>query len=103
MSQFFLTALAIDRIAFKVAGMSGALLVVLGGELVLLSSIFVLRLINDKYQLGLEYVWTSFGVLLLQGILVVPLLFAIPIITGGKILWGGRLHCRLSRQVWRWV
>ena len=52
---------------------------------------FVLRLLKDQYQLGPEYGLTSFGVLLLQGILVVPLLFAIPIITGGKNIVGGAL------------
>ena len=99
MSQFVLTALAIDRISFKVAGMSGALLVVLGGELVLLSSIFVLRLINDKYQLGLEYVWTSFGVMLFQDLSVLPLLFAIPILVGTKRAFWEALASLFSQSV----
>jgi len=83
LSQFVLTALAIGGIAFKVAGMSGAASVVLGGGLALSSSAFVLQLLKDKDQLESEYGRTSFGVLLLQDLAVVPLLVAIPILAGG--------------------
>ena len=84
LSQFVLTALEIDGIAFKVVSMSGATLVVLGGELALSLSAFVLQLLKDKDQMGSEYDRTSFGVLLLQDLAVVLLHIDTPILTGGE-------------------
>ena len=86
--QFVLRALDIGRISFKVADMSGAASVVLGGGLAVSSSAFVLQLLKKKDQMGLEYVRTSFGVLLLQDLAVVQLLVASPILPGGDKIVG---------------
>ena len=56
----------------------------LGVRLALSLSAFVLQLLKDKDHLGLEYGRTSFGVMLLQDLSVVPLLVAIPILAGGN-------------------
>ena len=82
LSQFILTDLDIVEIAFKVARMSGAASVVLGGGLDLLLSEFVIQLLKDKDKMGSEYVRTRFGVMLLQDMAVVTLLASIPIIVG---------------------
>ena len=52
------------------------------------SSAFVLQLLKKKDQMGLEYVRTSFGVLLLQDLAVVQLLVASPILPGGDKIVG---------------
>ena len=52
-------------------------------------SAFVLQMLKDKDRLGSEYGWTSFRVLLLQDIAVIPLLVAIPIFAGGEKSVGG--------------
>ena len=88
MIHFVLTTLAIGWIAFKVDGMSGAALVAMGNGLALSSSAFVLQLLKKKDQMGLEYVRTSFGVLLLQDLAVVQLLVASPILPGGDKIVG---------------
>jgi len=65
---------------------------VLGGGLALSSSAFVLQILKDKDQLGTRFGKSSFGVLLLQDLAVVPLLVATPILAGG----GGELKTVLA-------
>lgn len=81
LSQFTITALVVASIA-GLCGMSSDAMVVLGGGLALSSSAFVLQLLKDKDQLGTEYGKSSFGVLLLQDLMVVPLLVVTPILAG---------------------
>jgi monovalent cation:H+ antiporter-2, CPA2 family len=66
--------------------------IMLGGGLALSSSAFVLQLLKDKNQLDTEYGKASFGVLLLQDLMVVPLLVITPILAGQ----GGSLANALS-------
>lgn len=80
-SQFFLTALAVGGIA-TFCGMSPAAAIILGGGLALSSSAFVLQLLKDKDMLSTEYGKNSFGVLLLQDLMVVPLLVVTPMLAG---------------------
>ena len=81
-SQFVVTAIFVAMIA-RFCGLSGAAQVILGGGLALSSSAFVLQLLKDKDQLGTQYGKSSFGVLLLQDLAVVPLLVITPILAGG--------------------
>jgi CPA2 family monovalent cation:H+ antiporter-2 len=82
-SQFAITAVAIGLIATHVFGLSTEAAIIIGGGLALSSSAFVLQLLKDKDQLGTEYGESSFGVLLLQDLMVVPLLVITPILAGG--------------------
>jgi CPA2 family monovalent cation:H+ antiporter-2 len=81
-SQFLVTAVAVAAIAGGLFQQSFAAMVVLGGGLALSSSAFVLQLLKDGDQLESDYGKTSFGVLLLQDLAVVPLLVAIPLLAG---------------------
>jgi CPA2 family monovalent cation:H+ antiporter-2 len=92
-SQFFLTAIAVAAIAMLGFGVSAEAAVILGGGLALSSSAFVLQLLKDKNQLETEYGKSSFGVLLLQDLMVVPLLVITPILAGQ----GGSVASALSK------
>jgi CPA2 family monovalent cation:H+ antiporter-2 len=81
-SQFLVTAVVVAAIA-RFCGLSTAAQIVIGGGLALSSSAFVLQLLKDKDQLGTQYGKSSFGVLLLQDLAVVPLLVITPILAGG--------------------
>lgn len=81
-SQFLVTGVAVALIA-RFCGLSPAAQVVLGGGLALSSSAFVLQLLKDKNQLETQFGRSSFGVLLLQDLAVVPLLVVTPILAGG--------------------
>ena len=81
-SQFAITALAVG-VAATMMGVSKEAAIILGGGLALSSSAFVLQLLKDKKMLETEYGKTSFGVLLLQDLMVVPLLVITPILAGG--------------------
>jgi len=82
LSQFLVTGLAVALVA-KACGLDFAAQVVLGGGLALSSSAFVLQLLKDKNQLSTEFGKSSFGVLLLQDLAVVPLLVVTPLLKGG--------------------
>ena len=86
-SQFALTAILLALFASLVGGLSPAAATIVGGGLALSSSAFVLQLLKDKQQLGTSYGEASFGVLLLQDLMVVPLLVITPILagTGGSL------------------
>ena len=81
-SQFAITAAVVGVIA-TFLGVSKEAAIILGGGLALSSSAFVLQLLKDKKMLDTEYGKTSFGVLLLQDLMVVPLLVITPILAGG--------------------
>jgi monovalent cation:proton antiporter-2 (CPA2) family protein len=81
-SQFLVTGIAIALIA-RLCGLSSAAQIILGGGLALSSSAFVLQLLKDKNQLETQFGRSSFGVLLLQDLAVVPLLVITPILAGG--------------------
>eukprot|EP00934_Nitzschia_sp_Nitz4_P000431 Nitzschia sp. Nitz4//scaffold264_size26629//9335//14112//NITZ4_008233-RA/size26629-processed-gene-0.34-mRNA-1//-1//CDS//3329544794//431//frame0 len=80
-SQFMVTAIVVALVA-KFCGMSSAAQIVLGGGLALSSSAFVLQLLRDKKELNSRFGKSSFGVLLLQDLAVVPLLVITPILAG---------------------
>jgi CPA2 family monovalent cation:H+ antiporter-2 len=80
-SQFLVTALAVALIVAK-CGLGIASQIVLGGGLALSSSAFVLQLLKDKEELQSQFGRSSFGVLLLQDLAVVPLLVVTPILAG---------------------
>jgi len=86
LSQFLVTGTAIAAISSKL-GLSQAASIVLGGGLALSSSAFVLQLLKDKNELSSQYGKSSFGVLLLQDLAVVPLMVATPLLagTGGSV------------------
>lgn len=90
-SQFLVTAAVVAVIA-ALCGLSSAAQVVLGGGLALSSSAFVLQLLKDKDEMNTKFGRSSFGVLLLQDLAVVPLLVITPILAGG----GGGLASALG-------
>jgi len=81
-SQFLVTAAFVALVA-RIAGLSSAAQIILGAGLALSSSAFVLQLLKDKNQLNTQFGKSSFGVLLLQDLAVVPLLVITPILAGG--------------------
>lgn len=81
LSQFSLTAVSIAGIC-RLLGYSGPAMIIIGWSLALSSSAFVLQLLKDKDQMGTQYGRSSFGTLLLQDLMVVPLLVITPILAG---------------------
>lgn len=82
-SQFLVTAAFVAAICKFGFGLSTAAQIVLGGGIALSSSAFVLQLLKDKDQMNTTFGRSSFGVLLLQDLAVVPLLVVTPILAGG--------------------
>lgn len=82
-SQFLVTGLVVALICKYALGLSTAAQFVLGGGLALSSSAFVLQLLKDKDEMSTTFGRSSFGVLLLQDLAVVPLLVITPILAGG--------------------
>lgn len=82
-SQFLVTAAVVAAICKFCFGLSTAAQIVLGGGLALSSSAFVLQLLKDKDEMSTQFGKSSFGVLLLQDLAVVPLLVVTPILAGG--------------------
>lgn len=81
-SQFLVTAAVVAFVA-RLSGLSFAAQIILGAGLALSSSAFVLQLLKDKDQMNTQFGKSSFGVLLLQDLAVVPLLVIIPILASG--------------------
>ena len=81
LSQFTITAVVIAGIA-KLLGYSVPAMIIIGWSLALSSSAFVLQLLKDKDEMASQYGKSSFGTLLLQDLMVVPLLVITPILAG---------------------
>lgn len=81
LSQFSITAGVIAAIC-KYLGFSTAAMIIIGWSLALSSSAFVLQLLKDKDEMESQYGKSSFGTLLLQDLMVVPLLVITPILAG---------------------
>lgn len=81
LTQFSVTAIVIAGIC-KLLGYSVPAMIIIGWSLALSSSAFVLQLLKDKDQMGTQYGKSSFGTLLLQDLMVVPLLVITPILAG---------------------
>jgi len=81
-SQFLVTAAFVAAICKFGFGLSTAAQIVVGGGLALSSSAFVLQLLKDKNEMNTTFGRSSFGVLLLQDLAVVPLLVVTPILAG---------------------
>lgn len=90
-SQFVVTAIVVALIC-ALCGLSAASQIIIGGGLALSSSAFVLQLLKDKDEMNTKFGRSSFGVLLLQDLAVVPLLVITPILAGG----GGGLASALG-------
>jgi len=82
LGQFTVTALAIGLFVGVVQKQTAAAAVIIGWSLALSSSAFVLQLLKDKGQMETQYGKSSFGTLLLQDLMVVPLLVMTPILAG---------------------
>ena len=80
-SQFGVTALAIAAIA-KFFGQSMAASAILGLSISLSSSAFVLQLLKDKGEMDSQFGKKTFGILLLQDLMIVPLLVVTPLLAG---------------------
>lgn len=87
LGQFTITAIVIAALCWLCFGLSGAASTIVGWSLALSSSAFVLQLLKDKDQMSTPYGKSSFGTLLLQDLMVVPLLVITPILagTGGSV------------------
>ena len=81
LSQFTITAVVIAGIA-QLMGYSVPAMIIIGWSLALSSSAFVLQLLKDKDEMASRYGKASFGTLLLQDLMVVPLLVITPILAG---------------------
>ena len=81
--QFAITAAVVAAIA-GYCGQSTAAMVVLGGSLALSSSAFVLQLLKDTGEMNSKFGKSSFAVLLLQDLMVVPLLVVTPLLAPGS-------------------
>ena len=86
LSQFTVTGIVVAAICAAL-NFSVPAMVIIGWSLALSSSAFVLQLLKDKDQMGTQYGRSSFGTLLLQDLMVVPLLVLTPILagTGGSV------------------
>jgi len=82
LTQFSLTAILIATFCKAKVGLPMAAAVIVGWSLALSSSAFVLQLLKDKDQMSTPYGKSSFGTLLLQDLMVVPLLVMTPILAG---------------------
>jgi len=82
LGQFTATATLIAIISKTLLKYSTAAAVIVGWSLALSSSAFVLQLLKDKNETDSEYGKSSFGTLLLQDLMVVPLLVITPILAG---------------------
>lgn len=82
LSQFTITALVVGLFVAVACKQSVAAAVIIGWSLALSSSAFVLQLLKDKNQMETQYGKSSFGTLLLQDLMVVPLLVMTPILAG---------------------
>lgn len=82
LGQFTVTATLIAIISKTLLKYSTAAAVIIGWSLALSSSAFVLQLLKDKNETDSEYGRSSFGTLLLQDLMVVPLLIITPILAG---------------------
>jgi len=84
LTQFTATAVVIGALlTFTTKNMSSAAAIIVGWSLALSSSAFVLQLLKDKDEMSSQYGRSSFGTLLLQDLMVVPLLVITPILAGG--------------------
>lgn len=83
MAQFTSTAIAIAGFCHWALDLSVASSIIIGWSLALSSSAFVLQLLKDKKQTETKYGKSSFGALLLQDLMVVPLLVMTPLLAGG--------------------
>jgi len=83
LGQFTTTAIAIGSFCKLALGFSTSAAIIVGWSLALSSSAFVLQLLKDKDEMGTQYGRSSFGTLLLQDLMVVPLLVLTPILSGG--------------------
>jgi len=82
LTQFTATALLIGMLSKLRFGLSTAASIIVGWSLALSSSAFVLQLLKDKNEMESSYGKSSFGTLLLQDLMVVPLLVVTPILAG---------------------
>jgi len=83
-TQFGLTAVAILLFCKNVLNMSTASSLIVGWSLALSSSAFVMQLLKDKKETNSKYGRSSFGTLLLQDLMVVPLLVMTPLLAGNS-------------------
>lgn len=72
--QIIVTGAIISIFVHYVLGVNLAASVLIGPALALSSTAFVLQLLNEQHALGTEYGHTSFAILLMQDLAVVPLL-----------------------------
>lgn len=90
LSQFLVTSVIIALVTNKIAGLSLQAAIVIGGALALSSSAFVLQLLKDKNELLSQFGKSSFGVLLLQDLAVVPLMVITPLLAGSTQTTGSQ-------------
>lgn len=81
-SQFLLTATAATGLG-KSCGLSLPGAITVGGSLALSSSAFVLQLLKDNGSMDTRYGEASFGILLLQDLMVVPLIVIVELLGKG--------------------
>jgi len=83
LTQFVTTTTVFALICGLFFKMNLSQMIIVGWSLTLSSSAFVLQLLKDKNEMMTQYGKSSFGTLLLQDLMVVPLLVMTPLLAGG--------------------
>ncbi|MCW8888051.1 MAG: monovalent cation:proton antiporter-2 (CPA2) family protein [Gammaproteobacteria bacterium] len=78
--QVLLTGIVLGSVGYAFFGMSGRTALLVGPTLALSSTAFVLQLLSEQKLLSSNYGRTSFSVLLLQDLAIVPLLALVPLL-----------------------
>jgi len=97
--QVLLTGLLLGSIAYFAFGTSLRAATLIGPALALSSTAFVLQLLTEQKSLTSTYGRTSFSVLLLQDLAVVPLLALVPLLTIPELSIGKDIGFALAESI----
>ena len=97
--QVLLTGILLGSIAYFVFGTSLRAATLIGPALALSSTAFVLQLLTEQKSLTSTYGRTSFSVLLLQDLAVVPLLALVPLLTIPELSIGKDIGFALAESI----
>lgn len=97
--QVLLTGIILSAFTYQIFDISLKVAIFIGSALALSSTAFVLQLINEQKLLKSVYGRTSFSVLLMQDLAVVPLLALIPLLTTSNFTIGEDIGIALIESV----
>ncbi len=97
--QVLVTGLTIGLVSFFYLGMSGRMAILVGPTLALSSTAFVLQLLSEQKMLSSTYGRTSFSILLLQDLAIVPLLALVPLLAMPELSMGKNIGLALGESL----